>query len=148
MKARLALVTLVACIGCVTPALAQNTYQQQIAAQFASLAPVLSQRGFTPVGERLVGSLNREADESILVSLTAGTHYVIVGACDNDCTDVDLQVFSSDGTKLGEDMETDDKPVVEITPSATGQYRVKVLMAACTTNPCYYGVQLFSGAAK
>ena len=146
MKARLALVALGLCGTSLTHA--QNTYQQQIANQFASLMPVMTQRGYSPMGERMMGSLNDDGDESILVSLTAGTHYVIVGACDNDCSDVDLQVFNNQGTKLGEDMETDDKPVVEVTPSYTGQFRVKILMANCRTNPCYYGVQVFAQGGK
>ena len=148
MKARLALVALAAAAATVTTAHAQNSYQTQIANQFASLMPTMTQRGYAPVGERMMGSLNDDADESILVNLTAGTHYVIVGACDNDCSDVDLQVYNNQGSKLGEDMETDDKPVVEITPSYTGQFRVKILMATCRTNPCYYGVQVYAQGGK
>ena len=148
MKVRHALLALVLGAVSASAAHAQNTYQTQIANQFASLMPMMTQRGYAPVGERMMGSLNDDGDESILVSLTAGTHYVIVGACDNDCSDVDLQVFNNQGTKLGEDMETDDKPVVEITPSYTGQFRVKVLMATCRTNPCYYGVQVFAQGGK
>ena len=98
------------------------------------------------LGTATTGSLNDDAYESILVNLTSGTRYAIAGVCDQDCSDVDLQVFSSDGTKIGEDLQTDDKPVVIFTAGYSGQFRVKVLMATCSTNPCYYGVQIFSGA--
>jgi hypothetical protein len=150
MKARLALLALSAVAVTATEAVAQNQYQQQIAQQFTNWAPRFAQQGFSPQGTPFTGTLNDDADESILISLNAGTRYAIAGVCDNDCSDVDLQVYSSDGTKVGEDMQTDDKPVVIFTAGYSGQYRVKALMATCRTNPCYYGVQVFaaSGSGK
>lgn len=128
---------------------AQNTYQQQIANQFNRMEANMTQRGFVAVGSPTTGSLNNQADESILINLNSGTHYMIRGVCDADCDDVDLQVFSSDGTKIGEDLLTDDIPIVEFNAGYTGQFRVKILMASCKTNPCYYGVQVYqTGSGK
>ena len=145
MKARYALAALAALAVVSTEAVAQNQYQQQIAQQFTNWAPRFAQQGLAPQGTPFTGTLNDDADESILISLTAGQRYAIAGVCDQDCNDVDLQVYSSDGTKIGEDMQTDDKPVVIFSASYSGQYRVKVLMATCSTNPCYYGVMVFAG---
>lgn len=145
MKARYALLALVAAATVSTEAAAQNQYQQQITQQFTNWAPRFAQQGFQMQGTAFTGSLNDDADESILINLQAGTRYAIAGVCDQDCSDVDLQVFSSDGTKIGEDLQTDDKPVVIFNAGYSGQYRVKVLMATCSTNPCYYGVQVFAG---
>ncbi len=146
MKARHALVALALAALTASDAVAQNQYQQQIQAQFTRWAPTFQQQGLLPIGSPFTGSLADDADESILVNLTSGMRYAIAGVCDQDCTDVDLQVFSSDGTKIGEDLATDDKPVVVFNASYTGQYRVKVLMPTCNTNPCYYGVQIFAGS--
>jgi hypothetical protein len=128
---------------------AQNQYQTQIVNQIGRLSPIMQGRGWSPFGSPTTGSLNTQSDESILVNLNGGGHYMVAGVCDNDCDDVDIQVFSSDGTKLGEDMLTDDQPRVEFNASYTGQYRVKILMASCKTNPCYYGVQVYqTGGGK
>lgn len=148
MIARQALLALAIVAVAASEVVAQNQYQQQIAQQFVTWAPRFAQQGLSPQGTPTTGNLNDDADESILVNLTAGTRYAIAGVCDQDCTDVDLQIFSSDGTKIGEDVAVDDKPVVVFTAGYTGQYRVKVLMATCSTNPCYYGVQIFSGGLK
>ena len=149
MKVRHALAVAALSVLVAPGAMAQNQYQQQIINQISRLSPMMSQRGWTPVGTPTTGSLNDDAEESILVTLNSGQHYMIAGVCDNDCDDVDLQVFSSDGTKLGEDMLTDDQPRVEFNASYSGQYRVKVLMANCKTNPCYYGVQVYqTGGGK
>jgi hypothetical protein len=148
MNVRYSLLALAAAVAFSTDAVAQNQYQQQIAQQFTNWAPRFAQQGFSMQGTATTGSLNDDADESILINLSSGTRYAIAGVCDQDCNDVDLQVFSSDGTKIGEDLQTDDKPVVIFTAGYTGQFRVKVLMATCSTNPCYYGVQIFSASGK
>lgn len=40
-------------------------------------------------------------------------------------------------------MEEDDNAVVVVNPRSTGAYRVKVIMATCSTSPCFYGVGVF-----
>jgi len=32
---------------------------------------------------------------------------------------------------------------VQIAPRVTGEYRVKVTMASCSTSPCFYGVGVY-----
>ena len=127
---------------------AQNSYQQQITSQFQQLVSLMQSRGYAQVGQTLTGSLNNQTDEAVVVNLNTNTHYLIAAVCDADCDDVDLQIFANDGTKLGEDMLTDDHPIVEIDAAYSGQYRVKVLMASCKANPCYYGVQIYQHAGK
>ncbi len=120
-----------------------NQYQQQIANQINQAATLVKSQGYSPDRAPMMGSLNDDAEESIMVNLNAGTRYAFVGVCDNDCTDVDLQLFGGDGTKIAEDMATDDKPVLQFTATYTGAHRMKVLMPSCNQNPCYYGVQIF-----
>lgn len=148
MNARIALLVLAVGAAATTESLAQNQYQQQIANQMARWSPNFNSRGFNAIGQIMSGSINDDADANITVSLIAGTQYAVAGVCDNDCTDVDLQVYAADGTKLGEDLDTDDHPVVAFTASYSGQFRVRVMMATCNTNPCYYGVQVFASGGK
>jgi len=121
-----------------------NQYTQQITAQLTRAAQHYGSQGYSPDRAPSIGNLNDDAEESIMINLTGGRRYAIIGVCDNDCRDVDLQVFSGDGTKIGEDLEVDDQPLVQFSAQYTGQYRVKVLMANCNTNPCYYGVQVLT----
>ena len=123
---------------------AQNTYQQQITRQLTNAAGAVSGQGYTADRAPVMGSLNDDARESVLMQLSSGVRYAILGVCDNDCTDVDLRVQDPMGNMVGEDLATDDTPVVEFVSGQTGQYRVTVMMATCNTNPCYYGVQVFA----
>ena len=82
------------------------------------------------------------------MQLTAGTPYRIVGACDGDCTNVDIELISmTTGGVVASDMLPDDYPVVNFTPPANGQYIVRLLMQQCTVAPCYAGARVLQQGA-
>ena len=138
-----ALLTLALGGALATQATAQNSYQQQIRTQLQAASDTIRGHGYTADREPMMGSLNNAANEGMMVNLQGGVRYAIVGVCDNDCTDVDLRIWAPDGAKLAEDILTDDTPVLEFTATVTGQYRLSVEMATCSTNPCYWGFQVF-----
>ena len=148
MNARLALLVLTVGSVAATEVVAQNQYQQQINNRMARWAPTFNQRGYNAIGQLMTGSINDDADASMVVNLIGGTQYVVAGVCDEDCNDVDLQLYASDGSKIGEDLDTDPTPVIAFTAQYSGQYRVRVMMATCNTSPCYYGVQVFASGGK
>lgn len=143
MKTATAVLALALGIAASAPAEAQTQYIQQIRAQLNRAAQTVRQQGYLPAQDMMTGNLNQGARESMLVTLTGGTRYAIVGVCDEDCTDVDLRIAGPDGTQLAEDMETDDTPVLEFTAPSSGQYRLLVMMATCNQAPCYWGTQIF-----
>lgn len=79
------------------------------------------------------------------VTMTANTAYTIVGACDGDCTNVDIELISmTTGGVVASDMLPDDYPVVQFTPPADGQYMVRTLLQNCSVAPCYVGSRALS----
>lgn len=71
--------------------------------------------------------------------------YKIVAACDEDCGDIDLELYGMDGTKVDEDIGRDSLPVVTVPPGRAGKHMLKVTMYHCSSGPCRYGYALFSG---
>ncbi len=119
-----------------------------------------------PTGQALVDSLFAQAQTNVLsgarpaaqargamaaetmtdhtLNLRAGKSYVIIGMCDEGCSDMDFAIFGPDGTNLGSDTQDDDTPVVILeSVSANGQYTAKVLMAACGAATCNYQVRAY-----
>jgi hypothetical protein len=94
--------------------------------------------------EIFMGSLDDDASESLNIPLDGGTQYVLVGKCDQDCTDLDLTIYDPDGKKITEDIQDDDTPVLQLTPRSDGRYRVKVTMPTCSADPCRYGVGVWA----
>jgi hypothetical protein len=105
----------------------------------------LAERGYHRTGEVRAGSLTQGERESISVTLRAGFDFAIVGLCDNDCSDLDLRLFNQSGAEVDADIETDDSPVVELTPRRSGPYRVEIVMVSCSASPCFYGLGVFRG---
>lgn len=90
------------------------------------------------------GRLNDDATSAHEMTVSGNTQYVLFGACDNDCTDVDLKIYDTRGNLQLQDVAVDDTPVLTFTANASGKYRVVVVMATCSASPCYYGVQLMA----
>jgi hypothetical protein len=103
-----------------------------------------TEKGFAMSHEVFMGRLDDDANESLNIPLDGGTRYVLVGVCDQDCTDVDLTMYDANGKEVVSDVETNDKPTLQFTPPSSGSYRVKVTMVACTANPCRYGVGVWA----
>ncbi|MDX9941931.1 MAG: hypothetical protein RBS53_06880 [Bacteroidales bacterium] len=93
--------------------------------------------------EIVTGQLNDDGTEWINIEIPAGKTYYILGVCDNDCFDLDLELYTIDNSMLSQDVETDDYPLVSVTPSEQTVYRIKVVMANCSSGPCRYGLGVY-----
>ncbi|MEZ5959065.1 MAG: hypothetical protein R3C30_01375 [Hyphomonadaceae bacterium] len=102
---------------------------------------------YSQVGADTIVPMQPGHDYRFLVDLTGGTEYGFIGACDGDCSNVDLELISMEtGGVVANDMLPDDYPIFPYTPTANGQYMVRLLMQACTTAPCYAGARIVSNA--
>ncbi|MEZ5955808.1 MAG: hypothetical protein R3C27_01160 [Hyphomonadaceae bacterium] len=104
-------------------------------------------RNYAQVGTDTIVPMQPGRDYRFLVDLTGGTEYGFIGACDGDCSNVDLELISMEtGGVVANDMLPDDYPIFPYTPAANGQYMVRLLMQACTTAPCFAGARIVSNA--
>ena len=114
----------------------------QIGANFASgwAAP----QGF----EDRTTALQPATDHVWRINLNANTDYRLIGACDADCSNVDIELIDSRGGVVAHDMLDDDFPVVEYRPAENGTYYARLLMQSCTRAPCYAGLRLLTPPAS
>ena len=123
---------------------AQNQWERTVRSQIRQHSGFLTDHGYSMSNDVYQGRLNNHANEFLTITLRPGTAYAFLGVCDEDCSDIDLRLFDPDGDEVDSDVGTDDWPVVKVTPKVGGKFRVKVIMAACTTDPCYYGIGVFT----
>jgi hypothetical protein len=96
-----------------------------------------------------IAGLQPGTDHRWQIELAAGTTYKIIGACDNECSNVDMELIDvATGGVVESDMMGDDIPIVDFTPPANGRYIVRLLMQVCTVAPCYAGARVLTGAAQ
>lgn len=96
-----------------------------------------------------IAALEPMTDHRWVLPLTANTQYTFLGACDGDCTNVDIEVIDMrTGGVVASDVLPDDYPVVNYAPTADGQFMVRLLLQNCTVAPCYTGMRALSATAQ
>ena len=118
-------------------------YVYEVRDQLIEKAIASGLRGYSLTHDPFMDALAQGRSDYITINLRAGTSYGIVGVCDSDCRDLDIALYDSRGNLIASDLEDDDIPVITINPSRSGTYRVRVNMANCNTNVCYYGIGAF-----
>ena len=126
-------------------AIAQDDeYRAQLEAQLDALRSLATTEGMNVMAGPFFGALEESAKESYTLTVSRGGEYLLIGVCDNDCSDLDLRIYNQLGELLVEDTLEDDAPVVELNPTMTGRVRVEVEMYACSSEPCYFAVEAYS----
>lgn len=120
-----------------------DAYVDQVLAIMEAFSGVAQDNGYTPTGDRWVGALDAGGTEDQMATLGGGADYAFIGACDEDCTDMDLALYGPSGDMVAEDTEPDANPVLELRGVRGGEHRVEVRMYTCSSEPCYYAVGLF-----
>lgn len=143
MKRILLLTAALAALFAPTPARAQDAWVRQVRAQISAVGSRFEQQGYELTHRIYTGSLNDDASEMVELELDVGMEYQIMGACDEDCTDLDLTLYDGRGNVVDSDILDDDVPLVSVTVSRSGAFRVRVSMAACSAEPCRYGIGIF-----
>lgn len=121
-----------------------DAFERQVRGQLDDAARRLGKDGFELTHQVFTGELREDEREDVTVELDRGRTYVIVGVCDNDCKDVDIELRNRGGRVIDRDVELDDYPTVAVTPDRDERYTVRSIMAACSKAPCRYGFGVFS----
>lgn len=126
---------------------ASNTaWRDQVERQLmqSGVARTFTLAGFARSHDLFYDLLPQRESQFVRLDLRAGQSYVMVGKCDNDCSDVDFTLLDENGYEVDRDVTTDDVPVVRVTPVRSATYRLKVTMAQCRTATCGWGVMVMS----
>ncbi len=103
--------------------------------------------GFLPAGiEDEVVALQPNGAHRWDVALRAGVSYRIIGVCDNECSNLDMEVHDAGGNVVGVDVLDDDVPLVNVAPATDQTYTVRLIMKTCTVAPCYSGARVLQAA--
>lgn len=116
-------------------------WESVVVEQLEGVAAIVAGEGYMPVEDPYFDLLAPDSIHSAAGDLEPGD-YRAVAVCDNDCSDLDLMVTDEAGDVLGLDVLEDDVPVVDFTTSG-GRTSFSVKMVLCSTEVCYYGLQLY-----
>ncbi len=119
-----------------------NEWVEQVRAQLAEFESELGD-GFSPAYEAVVDTLKTGNSTTLTMKVRKGLEYVVFGACDNDCDDLDLFAFGARGEEIARDIEPDDYPVLQFRARKGGALTIRVELVGCATKRCVFGVQTY-----
>ena len=74
---------------------------------------------------------------------------VVLGVCDGDCEDLDLGVYTAESEQLiGKDDKDDAFPVVQFSTAEPARFFIRVGMAKCSVDPCYFEVTVLTSEGE
>lgn len=123
--------------------IAQAQYTAQVRSQLDDAMLLAQLSGQERTHSYEYGSLNDDGIDSYTVTLREDRSYRIFGACDADCSDLDLWIYDEYDNLIDHDTASDDTPILEVTPRWTGSFRIRVRMYSCRREPCYFGLGIF-----
>jgi len=111
--------------------------------QLASIARDAFGGGWELTHDVATGALPEDGRDTLRLQLRGGAAYAITATCDEDCSDIDLELVDPYGIVISRDSRSDDTPVVTARPSVDGSSVVRVIMVTCDREPCRYAVGVF-----
>jgi hypothetical protein len=127
------------------PAAAQaDRYQDQVRAQMIGRFTIAASGGYSPTDPVQFGQLRQGQTMTYTLTLDRSRQYILAASCDTDCSDIDVSLSEPDGTEVVADRANDDQPAVFIRGGHGGTHTVRVTMARCSSNPCRFGLGVFS----
>ncbi len=100
--------------------------------------------GETLVGDIVFDEIEEGESATYTFKLNPRKSYFVYGACDDDCSDIDLFGEDSNGDVVDLDDEDDDIPLLLVLPGESGRSLTVTLdMTACETDVCVYAIGLY-----
>lgn len=125
---------------------AQNPYAEQVAAYLDEVEERALGEAYVLEGES-EGWMMNGAEGATILRLPAG-RFVVIGACDDDCSDIDLIVSRMDTEQLlGSDREMDASPTVEFSLDQETDVVIGMSMPDCSTARCYAAYRWYGAEA-
>ena len=142
MRSVLTIAPVVAGLLLAAPASADE-WSEQVQGLLEAAAKTYIEKGYHYGGYFHEGSLDDGESERLTIRIGAGMESQLIGACDTDCSDLDLTLYDSSGKEVDSDLQLDDFPIVAALPSRDAVYTILVSMADCNAEPCRYAIQQF-----
>lgn len=135
---------LAACIAALATAGAAAAQDITINDYVRGLVAGMADAGETLAGSILLEEISEGDSFTHTFTLDPEKSYFVYGACDDDCSDIDMLGEDADGGWVDEDLEEDDMPILIVLPGESGDSLTVTLdMVACETDVCVFGIGLY-----
>ena len=107
-----------------------------------------SASGFHLLGTIQEGELAGGQTMRITATFLEGADYMVVGFCDEDCTNLDLTLFDPLGNETENDRLPDPEPILWFTAEETGSFDIQVDAVDCGETTCGLAIGILGSTAE
>jgi hypothetical protein len=107
-----------------------------------------SASGFHLLGTINEGVLKSGQSMAITATLSEGSDYMVVGYCDDACTNLDLTLFDPSGEEIQSDRLPDSEPILTLTAEVSGDYGIQVDAGECSVDGCEIAVGILGSSSE
>jgi len=124
---------------------AQDDARRSLDISRAALAASLHDEGIrlSQVSPLYRGSLSSGEQIRFDLDLPEGSNYVALGACDEECPDIDLMLISASGDVLAVDDDPDAEPIVFLDSGQERAASLLIDMVSCDMEPCWVAARIY-----
>jgi hypothetical protein len=116
-------------------------HEQQVAVRLLAFAAIAGENDWEYYEESKMGIISVDQVEGMNVTLYRGD-YMVLGVCDDDCTDLDVVVLGSQDEIVARDVDNTAEAVVQFSVESIEHLSIKAKMVSCSTTNCAYALQL------
>jgi hypothetical protein len=120
-----------------------DPWTAEVRNQLILSAAAAGYEGNTLTHDPFIGNLGNGGTDNVTLNLTQGVTYKIFGVCDEDCRDIDLELYDDNGQLVDSDTTNDDVPIVSVSPRWNARFTIRAIMPSCSNGPCRYGIGVF-----
>jgi hypothetical protein len=120
-----------------------DRFTDQVGAQLLLALRGAGLAGYHPTHEPFISEIGNGGYDDIEVNLQKGQSYAMTGSCDQDCGDLDLEIYDDNGNLIDSDIELDDFPILSVQPRWNAHFTIRAKMEHCSNAPCRYGIGIF-----
>jgi hypothetical protein len=122
---------------------ASTVAQSVVESQISLITRTHRLLGFSKTHSTKYVDLDDDETDIFTLELNRGYTYRIVAVCDGDCGDLDLCIYDNNYNKVDCDEQSDDKPMLNVSPRLTGRYKIWVKMYECRLEPCRTAILIY-----
>lgn len=123
--------------------IARSQWERDVRQQLRTTAAALSDYDVVPSHEVVVDVLEAGYHQDVEYDLDAGVRYLIVGACDRDCSGLGLKLYDDNWNLIASDRQDQDHPYISIIVRRSTTFHLRVFMLQCEDNPCWWGTGVY-----
>ncbi|MGH7568456.1 MAG: hypothetical protein ACREL9_05730 [Gemmatimonadales bacterium] len=125
-----------------------NRWLRQVQNGLARAQRSLTRTGFERIPADHAGLLDTGESGSFTLTLEPAAQYAVLGVCDGDCAALSILLYNDSDYEVAADRASGAAAVVQVRPQTDTRFRVKIVMAECRLNPCWYGVAVYRQTAE